>query len=364
VRDEETTGKLFSIGNVNAHNSDIELRQLISKLLHLQGPGGLERAAGFAPWSVHKEKTVVFCRYWGIKLLNIGVGPFLVNHLSKDCKRHEHEYKQQSPRTRKEHRSRRGCPSRARNKGLVKEIEMIGNVPPVKRTYSRRMVVTDAEEEGHEEERSLEETPSMQSDPDTAVPKYTSRLATAESAKKTKITDFFKKKCTEALEASSSCASSPTAQVAKLIQSQSLSSQPSSPLPSSLKQTYLDLGQKNLFSVQCEQCLMHYNKSFLEDVALHKKFHARWMRGFCLRASDIDRLGLVELNPPQLDRWQEFRVVHIRSFGERTLRALEGFLSFVHTQLGAPTLLPPELDDHSVRISSLHWAAIYIVRLC
>ena len=213
--------------------------------------------------------------------------------------------------------------------------------PVVKRTYSRlpkkEEVPTTSESE--KENSFVNATVEMEVD-------------VSRSIKKTKITDFFKKRS----ECDSSFELSPLAKL-KLESSPLVAKSnatDSSPLlhhsQSTKKQTqtYLDLGQSGLVSNQCPDCLMHYNKSFPEDKALHKRFHAQYLKGF--RFEPDERIAQ-ELAPPaaNLTSWKRYRFF---SGGEALIRKLEQFLRFVSVQLGAEPLELHEMKpSHSLSIA-------------
>lgn len=207
------------------------------------------------------------------------------------------------------------------------------------------------------------------------------------SAKKTKITDFFKRASAASMAPdtdletgvshhSSSLTSSPTTQLSYKLQdlttlptgpyqhtsgaavlspkSQPLhdvdATLPRFPAPKSTRQSYLSLGQKEIFSTQCSVCLMHYNRSFPEDVRLHNSFHARFLRGFVLHG-ELLRLVL-PCAPPvaRLDQWKRFKFYEFKGPLEdkKTFKLFESVLSMISTQLGAPPLQPSDLKQHSV----------------
>lgn len=121
----------------------------------------------------------------------------------------------------------------------------------------------------------------------------------------------------------------------------------SSPLTSvsnKFKQTYLDLGQKNLISVQCPDCLMHYNKSFPDDINLHKKFHMNYLKGFNFNLK-IDEENVMEMAPKDLMKWSKFRFYEIKKFDSKLMKKFEFFMNFVHVQLGAEPLTVEEMKE-------------------
>lgn len=209
--------------------------------------------------------------------------------------------------------------------------------PTVKRTYSRlpkKEEPTDSEKENN----------SFSSEADLE----SIEIGVARSIKKTKITDFFKRKT----DCDSSFELSPLAKLKLESSPLAASRMESSPLQKKISakqtQTFLDLGQSGLVSTQCPECLMHYNKSFPEDKALHKKFHAQYLKGFCYDATD--GIGQ-ELAPPagKLDTWKRYRFFS----GEMSLiKKLEQFLRFISVQLGAEPLELGEMKhSHSVIIA-------------
>lgn len=212
--------------------------------------------------------------------------------------------------------------------------------PEVKRTYSRLKQPNEANEEA-------------KTDPIDLLPKL---------LPKKKITDFFqvKRPEVELLELESDVGEAEPVVNVKLedenASSCSLTSNPKSPIPSSpltsvsnkLRQTFLDLGQKNLISSQCPDCLMHYNKSFPSDVALHKKFHAGYLKGFTFNCKGNYGEAVRELSPLDVfstTKWSSrFRFYSIENFeSAHLLKRLEFFLNFVHVQLGAEPLTVAEL---------------------
>ena len=113
------------------------------------------------------------------------------------------------------------------------------------------------------------------------------------------------------------------------------------------RQTFLDLGQKNLISNQCPECLMHFNKSFTEDVVMHKRFHSQYLKGYNFVPFGSDWVR--EIAPPGdvLITWSKFRFYEIIRFDKdrRILNKLNFFLDFVHIQLGAETLTGEEMRE-------------------
>lgn len=190
--------------------------------------------------------------------------------------------------------------------------------PPIKRTYSRIKKENEQPMQdliGFEKENSeMQESPPIQ---------------VARSLKKTKITDFFRKKT----DPDGSFDMSPLAKL-KIASSPIASSLPGSAVKVAARQAFLDLGQKDLISTQCPECLMHYNRSFSEDQALHKRFHARYLKGFQYNPAD----GIAqEISPTaqRLDAWKRYRFF---SGGDAVLKKLDFFLQFVSIQLGAEAL--------------------------
>lgn len=55
-----------------------------------------------------------------------------------------------------------------------------------------------------------------------------------------------------------------------------------------LKQTFLDLGQKNLMFRECSECGMKYDSSFEEEVQLHKRFHRLHASGITIKFNTTD----------------------------------------------------------------------------
>lgn len=190
--------------------------------------------------------------------------------------------------------------------------------PPIKRTYSR---IKKEDVSPFQVSLELEkENEDMHVSPPADV---------ARSLKKTKITDFFRKKT----DPDSSFDMSPLAKL-KIASSPAASSLPESAVKAAPRQTFLDLGQKDLVSTQCPECLMHYNRSFSEDQALHKRFHARYLKGFQYNPED----GIAQEIAPNADRLDVWKRYRFFSGGDAVLKKLDFFLQFVSIQLGAEAL--------------------------
>lgn len=202
--------------------------------------------------------------------------------------------------------------------------------PEVKRTYSRLKKETACEND---------ETIEIETNK-TNVSMTCEEFGIVKVDKMRKITDFFRVKG-EVKEGVG------VGDLNVNISSSSSSSSASSSASSSsnkLKQTYLDLGQKNLISVQCPDCLMHYNKSFPDDMNLHKKFHSNYLKGFNFNLK-IDGETVKELAPKDLKKWSKFRFYQIKKFNTKLMKRFEFFLNFVHLQLGAEPLNLEELIE-------------------
>jgi hypothetical protein len=211
--------------------------------------------------------------------------------------------------------------------------------PIVKRTYSRLAKKEQVYDSSASEKENSSFEVEVCADADMEID-------VSRSIKKTKITDFFKKRS----DSDSSFELSPLAKL-KLESSPLLrkaKATDSSPLKKQATQMYLDLGQSGLVSTQCPDCLMHYNKSFPEDKALHTRFHSQYLKGF--RFDPDDRISQ-ELAPPpgKLISWKRYRFF---SGGEALIKKLEHFLRFVSVQLGAEPLELHEMKlSHSAIIA-------------
>ncbi len=200
--------------------------------------------------------------------------------------------------------------------------------PIVKRTYSRLPLRKD------------DLITTSESEKENSSFNQSQEVDVTRSIKKTKITDFFKKKSDGD---SSFLELSPLAKLK--LESSPLQAQSSKRRQT---QTYLDLGQSGLVSTQCPDCLMHYNKSFPEDKALHKRFHAQYLKGF--RYDPEDTIAQ-ELAPPpeKLSSWRRYRFF---AGGESFIKKLDPFLRFVSVQLGAAPLELHEMKAlHSLIIA-------------
>jgi ribosomal protein S18 acetylase RimI-like enzyme len=127
----------------------------------------------------------------------------------------------------------------------------------------------------------------------------------------------------------------------------SIASSPVTSVANKMKQTFLDLGQKDLISSQCGECLMHFNKSFPDDVALHKKFHAQYLKGYNFNVK-VDYVLCKEIAPEagdEMTKWAKYRFYEIKEFEGNLVKKLEFFLNFVHIQLGAEPLTSIELKE-------------------
>lgn len=192
--------------------------------------------------------------------------------------------------------------------------------PEVKRTYSRL-----------KKDEVPSTSPTNVSDPKTELelPSDCTNFDIVKPDKMRKITDFFRIKRDE------SSLSNPTDEIPS-------SSSPLTSVTKKLTQTFLDLGQKNLVSVQCPECLMHYNKSFQDDISLHKKFHLQYLKGYNF---NLDPSRYRELSAPlkEFSKWSKYRFYEINKFDSHVIKKLEFFLDFVHLQLGAEPLSTDEL---------------------
>ena len=204
--------------------------------------------------------------------------------------------------------------------------------PEVKRTYSRlkKEEVQEQKEPVEPKEAGITSTEQLTL---TINHDHEHELSINKPDKMRKITDFFR------VKRETSVSTSPV----KSIEPPTCTiSSPLSSVTAKLTQTYLDLGQKNLVSTQCPECLMHYNKSFADDVALHKKFHSQYLKGYTFT---VDASKYRELSPAAEDilKWTRFRFYAIDKFDGAVLKKMEFFLNFVHVQLGAEPLSPEEL---------------------
>lgn len=94
--------------------------------------------------------------------------------------------------------------------------------------------------------------------------------------RKTKITDFFNKKLPDEYELAASC------------KQYSMSSPIKAGEKQQERQTFLDLGQKNLFMKTCNECGFSYDSSFKTDVKHHKTFHDNYFS--CFHAEKVSYL--------------------------------------------------------------------------
>lgn len=205
--------------------------------------------------------------------------------------------------------------------------------PEVKRTYSRLKKEANETIANTGDNSDNNQINSSSTEADVSM---TCELGIVQADKMRKITDFFKVK----RETSLTSSPKPTNNDATF---NNLSS-PLTSVSNKLKQTYLDLGQKNLISVQCPDCLMHYNKSFPDDVNLHKKFHMSYLKGFNFNLK-IDGENVVEMAPKDLMKWSKFRFYEIKKFDLKLMKKFEFFMNFVHVQLGAEPLTLEELKE-------------------
>lgn len=207
--------------------------------------------------------------------------------------------------------------------------------PLVKRTYSR-LVKTD--------QNTQSDTGGGRSDTENATENGAVCLV-SEAGKRTKITDFFRKRLVSD-EMVAECGS----ERPRLADGQGRSTKP---LSAPLKQTYLDLGQRDFVSTQCPDCLMHYNKSFPEDTALHRRFHAQHLRGFTFTPGREQAVSEVAPPASRVTEWRRFRFFSIAAMTESICRRLSVFLNFMHIQLGAAQLESTEMrDTHSALLAT------------
>ena len=203
--------------------------------------------------------------------------------------------------------------------------------PEVKRTYSRLKRETV---EASLQTKTTEETAGEIGNFSTTFDKD-EELGIVKVDKMRKITDFFKVKREE------STAPFPMSQNHQM----TTSSSPITSVSNKLKQTYLDLGQKDLISSKCPDCLMHFNKSFPDDVNLHKKFHSNYLKGYNFNIK-IDGEIVTEIAPKDLMKWTKFRFYEIKKFEGKLVKKMEFFMNFVHVQLGAEPLTSQELQEN------------------
>ena len=212
--------------------------------------------------------------------------------------------------------------------------------PEVKRTYSRLKKESIEEKESKEDiDEKITFTPET-----IDVSMTCEDLGIVKVDKLRKITDFFKvKRCEEANKSPKKPSDNELLPL----------SSPLTSVSNKLKQTYLELGQKNLISIQCPDCQMHYNKSFLDDVNLHKKFHANYLKGFNFNLK-VDGDIVAEIAPKDLMKWTKIRFYEIKKFDAKIFKKLEFFLNFVHIQLGAESLTLEELHNFDSIVAVEH----------
>lgn len=228
---------------------------------------------------------------------------------------------------------------------------MLSTRPEVKRTYSRLPKKTeDIIIESAESETNIRIETEIKNDKrvdgavcnDDRIAESEDKLSSVQPEKMKKITDFFRIKRKSLSEESET-------PVEKMVKSCSfeptVSSSPSAVVANKLKQTFLDLGQRNLVSTQCPDCLMHYNKSFADDVALHRKFHSNYLKGYNFNVN----IGgtCVEIGPPgeSVLKWSKYRFYALKAFDASAFKKLDFFMNFVHVQLGAEPLSSSELCE-------------------
>lgn len=207
--------------------------------------------------------------------------------------------------------------------------------PEVKRTYSR--LKREDPIEASLSSELFEEPINANS--------FDNELSVSKPDKMRKITDFFRVKRLETVsnnENTYNTLSNASNTATAVSNMSNMCSSPLTSVTNKLTQTYLDLGQKNLISIQCPDCLMHYNKSFTDDVSLHKKFHAQYLKGYTFT---LDPSRYRESSPPtdEILKWSRFRFYAVDKFDGVTLKKMEFFLKFVHVQLGAEPLSSEEM---------------------
>lgn len=202
--------------------------------------------------------------------------------------------------------------------------------PEVKRTYSRLKREDPIEVALNSE--------SFEGGPLSVASNFDEELSVSKPDKMRKITDFFRvKRDSPDKDKDSADTTTTTANINAVTCSSPITS-----VTHKLTQTYLDLGQRNLISIQCPDCLMHYNKSFSDDISLHKKFHSQYLKGYTFT---LDPARYRESSPltEEILKWSRFRFYAIDTFDSVTVKKMEFFLNFVHVQLGAEPLSSEEM---------------------
>ena len=224
--------------------------------------------------------------------------------------------------------------------------------PEVKRTYSRlKPPSTNAEDLIAEGEKGGNEDDYNRIIKPAALCELIKSESDAVEPKMKRITDFFRVK-RESLDVDGQI-STESPSPGYMSNSHTIPNMmdavpsPVTSVSNKLKQTFLDLGQKNLVSIQCPDCLMHYNKSFPDDRSLHKKFHSNYLKGynfnFNLTTSGCELIA--EIAPDCLRKWSKYRFYEVKRFDNFIIKRMEFFLNFVHVQLGAEPLNWEELKS-------------------
>ncbi len=219
--------------------------------------------------------------------------------------------------------------------------------PEVKRTYSRLKQSVPTSDNDYIRDVNVVNENSLTLPIDYEKSKKSDKM---DKTRMEKITDFFRVKRSMSddriIDQNSDSVRSPSSP-ANLVSKQNISttSSPVTSVSNKFRQTYLDLGQKDLVSTQCPECLMHYNKSFECDLTTHKKFHANYLKGYSFNYKNQKKTttAIQEVAPKDLLKWSKYRFYEIKRFDGSLIRRMEFFLNFLHVQLGAEPLSVEEL---------------------
>ena len=98
-----------------------------------------------------------------------------------------------------------------------------------------------------------------------------------------------------------------------------------------MKQLFLDLGQKDFAGTVCKGCGMHYDKSFLDEIKLHKKYHAEQMKMTWKRPES----PLITL---KLDNQERVSLVRVKSHKDSLSPKLKKVIVWIESKLSSATL--------------------------
>jgi hypothetical protein len=98
-----------------------------------------------------------------------------------------------------------------------------------------------------------------------------------------------------------------------------------------MKQLFLDLGQKDFAGTVCKICGMHYDRSFHDEVKLHKKYHEEQMR-MIWKHSETPLITL------RLDSQERVDFVRVKSYQDVLSTKLKKIISWIENKISSASL--------------------------